>query len=48
VDTLLGLIGLVIFGVCVIMLAAAVTWVVVKVIPANRAERKEQSASQSS
>jgi hypothetical protein len=34
VDTALGLIGLVLFIACVIALAAAVTWLVVKVSPA--------------
>ncbi len=32
-ETVLGLIGLVVFIVCVIALAAAVTWVVVKFSP---------------
>ncbi len=35
-DTVLGLIGLVVFIVCVILLAAATTWLVVKVSPAKR------------
>jgi uncharacterized membrane protein (DUF485 family) len=36
VDTVLGLIGLIVFIVCVILLAAATTWLVVKVSPAKR------------
>jgi uncharacterized membrane protein (DUF485 family) len=36
VDTVLGLIGLVVFIVCVILLAAATTWLVVKVSPSKR------------
>ena len=34
--TVLGLIGLIIFIVCVILLAAATTWIVVKVSPSKR------------
>jgi hypothetical protein len=34
--TVLGLIGLVVFIVCVIALAAAVTWLVVKVSPTKK------------
>jgi hypothetical protein len=45
VETFLGLLGLVVFIVCVITLAAAVTWVVVKLIPADRGEQKQPSAS---
>jgi hypothetical protein len=37
VDTVLGLIGLIVFAVCVIALAAAMTWVVVKLSPARGA-----------
>jgi hypothetical protein len=33
VDTLLGLLGLIVFGVCVIALAAATTWLVVRISP---------------
>jgi uncharacterized membrane protein (DUF485 family) len=36
VDTVLGLIGLIVFIVCVILLAAATTWLVVKVSPSKR------------
>ena len=35
-STVLGLIGLVVFIVCVILLAAATTWLVVKVSPSKR------------
>jgi hypothetical protein len=34
-DTFLGLLGLVIFAFCVIVLAAATTWLVVKISPAK-------------
>jgi len=44
-ETVLGLFGLVVFAACVIALAAGVTWVVVKVIPADRPERKETPAA---
>jgi hypothetical protein len=35
VDAILGLFGLVVFGACVIVFAAAMTWVVVKLSPAR-------------
>jgi len=35
VATVLGLIGLAVFIVCVIALAAAITWLVVKISPAR-------------
>jgi hypothetical protein len=35
----LGLVGLALFAACVIGLAAAVTWVVVKVSPAEKDEK---------
>jgi hypothetical protein len=38
-DTALGLIGILLFAACVIALAAAVTWVVVKVSPAEKADK---------
>jgi hypothetical protein len=44
VDTVLGFLGLVVFVACVISLAAAVTWAVVKVIPASRDDQAEQRA----
>ena len=43
VTAVLGLIGLVIFSACVIALAAGVTWLVVKLIPAGRGERSQQA-----
>jgi hypothetical protein len=41
--TVLGLIGLVVFIVCVIALAAGITWVVVKISP--KKEKAEPSSS---
>jgi hypothetical protein len=38
VDTVLGLLGLILFTACVIVFAATITWVVVKVSPARRTE----------
>jgi hypothetical protein len=35
VDAVLGLLGLIAFGVCVILLAAATTWLVVKISPSK-------------
>jgi len=43
VTTVLGLFGLVIFAACVIALAAGVTWLVVKLIPAERPERGQET-----
>jgi hypothetical protein len=43
VTTVLGLIGLVIFSACVIALAAGVTWLVVRLIPADRGERTQET-----
>jgi hypothetical protein len=40
-DTALGLIGIVLFATAVIALAAAVTWVVVKVSPAEKPDKAE-------
>ncbi len=33
--TVLGLLGLIVFGVCVILLAAGTTWLVVKISPSR-------------
>jgi hypothetical protein len=33
VDAVLGLVGLVVFSACVILLAAGTTWLVVKIFP---------------
>ena len=38
-DTVLGLIGMVVFAACVIALAAGVTWLVVKVSPAEKPDK---------
>jgi hypothetical protein len=32
-DALIGMLGLIVFGACVIVLAAATTWLVVKISP---------------
>jgi hypothetical protein len=39
VDTALGLLGLIVFVVCVIALAASISWLVVKVSPKPKHER---------
>jgi hypothetical protein len=44
VDTVLGLIGLAVFIVCVIALAAGVTWLVVKISPAPGSKPKKPSS----
>jgi hypothetical protein len=44
VDTVLGLLGLVVFIACVIALAAGITWLVVRLIPAREPEKKESAA----
>jgi hypothetical protein len=38
-DTVLGIIGIIIFAACVIALAAGVTWLVVKVSPAEKPDQ---------
>jgi hypothetical protein len=43
VTTALGLIGLVFFIACVITLAASVTWLVVKLIPAREAAKPAET-----
>jgi hypothetical protein len=43
-DTVLGLIGILVFAACVIALAAAVTWVVVKVSPAEKPKKPAEDA----
>jgi hypothetical protein len=40
-STALGLLGLFVFIACVILLAAGVTWIVVKVSPAPRAKQTD-------
>jgi hypothetical protein len=42
--TVLGLVGIVLFCICVIALAAGVTWLVVKLSPAKKAKPAEQTA----
>ena len=39
-DAVLGLLGLVVFAACVIALAAAMTWVVVRLSPAPNGEKR--------
>jgi hypothetical protein len=41
VDAILGLFGLVVFAACVIVFAAATTWVVVKLSPARNGAQKD-------
>jgi hypothetical protein len=41
VDTVLGLLGLIVFTACVIVFAAAITWVVVKVSPAQGRSQRQ-------
>jgi hypothetical protein len=43
VTTVLGLIGIAVFIVCVIALAAAVTWTVVRLTPSHKKQRPETS-----
>jgi hypothetical protein len=45
VETVLGLIGLAIFIVCVVALAAGVTWTVVRLSPAPGAKPKPENDS---
>jgi hypothetical protein len=40
-DTVLGLIGIVVFAACVIALASAVTWLVVKLSPAEKPDKPQ-------
>jgi hypothetical protein len=40
----LGLVGIIVFCACVIALAAAVTWIVVKLSPAKSAKPPAESA----
>ena len=43
-DTILGLLGLVVFIVCVIAIAAAVTWLVVRITPTGDSKKTETPA----
>jgi hypothetical protein len=42
-ETVLGLFGFVVFAVCVVSLAGAITWVVVKILPAEKAKKPESA-----
>jgi hypothetical protein len=44
-ETALGLIGLVLFAAAVIALAAAVTWVVVKISPSEKPDKPKPAES---
>ena len=39
-DTILGLLGLIVFAACIIVIAAACTWVVVKLSPARNSQKQ--------
>ena len=41
-DAILGLIGLAVFAACVIVFAAACTWLVVKISPARNGSTQKQ------
>jgi hypothetical protein len=45
VETVLGLIGMAVFIVCVIALAAGVTYLVVRISPSPDKKRKKQEAA---
>jgi hypothetical protein len=45
VNAFLGLVGLVVFSVCIIVLAAGMTWIVVKLSPTPDANRRRDSSS---
>jgi len=42
VDTVLGLLGLVVFAACVIALAAVTTWIVVRLSPGGKPQPQQQ------
>jgi hypothetical protein len=42
-ETVLGLFGMVVYAACIIGLAAGVTWIVVKVSPAEKPEQPATS-----
>jgi hypothetical protein len=44
-DTVFGLFGIVIYAACVISLAAGITWLVVKVSPAEKPKKPETADS---
>jgi hypothetical protein len=43
-DKVLGLIYIIIFAACVVGLSAGVTWLVVKILPAEKVEKPEAPA----
>jgi hypothetical protein len=45
VDAVLGLLLLAVFAACIITLAAAMTWIVVKVSPSPQAKQQRESSS---
>jgi hypothetical protein len=45
VNAVLGLLGLIVFAACVIVFAAAMTWVVVRLSPAPNADRQRDQSS---
>jgi hypothetical protein len=44
VDTVLGLLGLAVFIVCIVALAAGITWLVVRLSPNPETKRKKAAA----
>jgi hypothetical protein len=44
-ESVLGLLGLIVFCVCVVSFAAGVTWLVVKVFPSGAKKKPEPQAS---
>jgi hypothetical protein len=42
VDTILGILGLAVFIPCVIALAAAITWLVVRISPSPEKKKRKQ------
>ena len=45
IDNILGLLGIVVFIVCVIALAASVTWAVVRISPKPGAKQRKAAAA---
>jgi hypothetical protein len=45
IDNILGLVGIVVFIACVIALAAAVTWLVVRISPKPGAKQRRAAAA---
>jgi hypothetical protein len=44
-DSVIGLLGLVVFSVCIVVLAAGMTWIVVKISPAPDAKRRREEST---